>query len=205
MKVAIIDHQPVFRLGLRRLLAESRESVICELGTGQEAIAEVERLREADVITVEGNLPDSDGISLVGDLRHSGIGARCLMLATFGDVEYVRRALDAGACGYALKRDAPADTLEAIRLTASGGSYLSPLLRARAGDSSKSGLTSLSPRERQIFSLVIQGLHGREIAHRLRISAKTVESHRYKINYKLGVHSVGELVRFAALHGVSWT
>jgi DNA-binding NarL/FixJ family response regulator len=126
------------------------------------------------------------------------------MLSVCDDGDHLARALQAGASGYALKSDSTEITLEAIRSVVAGQTWVSPRLSSRLihGRPEHSGLAALSAREREVFDLAVRGLTGREIAQRLFISYKTVESHRYKINRKLGVRSIAELVRLAAINGL---
>lgn len=113
-------------------------------------------------------------------------------------------AFEAGARGYALKTELPLAILEGIRAVARGELYLSPGLprSVLSGRGSDDPLGPLTLREREVFSLVVGGLSNESVAHELDISVKTVQTHRAKINEKLGVHSTGELVRFAAIRGL---
>jgi two-component system uhpT operon response regulator UhpA len=203
LRIALVDDHPVFRSGLRDLVARASDLQLA---------AEVENARRAwqaateqdiSVFVVDVKLPDRDGIALVDDLHR--MGKRCLVLSMYDDSDHVARALAAGAYGYALKRDAPHLILEAIRVVGSGGTWLSPLLihYTRGRGEGQAGMSALSRREREIFDMVVRGLSGPEIARNLCISGKTVESHRYRINRKLGVRSVAQLIRFAALNGLN--
>jgi two-component system response regulator NreC len=202
MRIALVDDHPVFRTGLRTLLETHRDlQVVAELEdahTATRAAAEM----DVDVFIVDVKLPDRDGIALVNDLHRDD--RRCLMLSMYDDADHAARAMEAGALGYALKRDPPEHIVDAIRAVADGHMWMAPSLTARLPPESRShvGLRSLSRREREVFDLVVRGYSGREIAKTLFISPKTVESHRYKINRKLGLRSVAQLVRFAALSGL---
>jgi DNA-binding NarL/FixJ family response regulator len=204
LSIALVDDHPVFRSGLRALLEPHQDiRVVLELENARlAALAAVETA--LDLFVVDLRLPDRDGISLVHDLQRAG--RRSLILSMYDDPEHAARALEAGASGYAIKRDPPERILEAIRTVGAGGTWLAPSLSQRfASDTDPAkaaGLASLSRREREVFDLVVRGMSGRAIAQTLFISPKTVESHRYKINRKLGVRSVAQLVRFAALNGI---
>ncbi len=201
LRIALVDDHPVFRAGLRRLLESEHDfEVVAELDDARSAALAAAEL-EVDLMVVDVKLPDRDGIALVNDLHRS---KRCLMLSMYDDADHAARALAAGARGYAIKRDPPERIVEAIRAVGGGGTWLAPSLAARLPGRrhDQAGLASLSRREREVFDLVARGKSGREIARTLFISPKTVESHRYKINRKLGVRSVAQLVRFAALNGL---
>ena len=202
LRIALVDDHPVFRAGLKAFLARDQEvKVVAELNDARAAaLAAVEM--DVDLFVIDVNLPDRDGIALVGDLRRQQ--QRCLMLTMYDDADHAARAMAAGAMGYAVKSDPPERILEAVHAVAGGDTWVAPSLAARLPQERPDhvGMASLSRREREIFDLVVRGMSGREIASALFISPKTVESHRYKINRKLGVRSVAELVRFAVLCGL---
>jgi two-component system uhpT operon response regulator UhpA len=205
LRIALVDDHPLLRSGLKALIEPHPDlRVVLELENARRASLAAAKA-DVDLFIVDVRLPDRDGISLVHDLHRAG--HRSLILTVFDDPEHASRALQAGASGYAIKSDPPGQILQAIRTVGAGGTYLAPSLAAHFGGhqtaASNVGLASLSRREREVFDLVVRGLSGREIAQALYISHKTVESHRYKINRKLGVRSVAQLVRFAALNGLS--
>jgi DNA-binding NarL/FixJ family response regulator len=200
-RIALVDAHPLFRAGLRAVLDEAGDlEVVAELTSARAALL-LAAEQEIDLFIVELELPDRDGVALIGELHPQ----RCLVLSMHGDADHTARALAAGARGYAIKSDPAASVIEAIRAVASGRIWLSPSLAAHQRVEERGGLSALSRREREIFDLVVRGRSGPEIARTLFISPKTVESHRYKINRKLGVRSVAQLIRFAALAGIPFT
>jgi DNA-binding NarL/FixJ family response regulator len=199
-RMALVDAHPLFRAGLRALLEEAGDlKVVAELSSARAALL-LPAEQEIDLFIVGLELPDRDGVALIAELTQAG--QRCLALSMHADADHTARALAAGARGYAVKCDPPATVLEAIRAIASGRTWISASLAAHQGGQERGGLSALSRREREIFELVVRGRSGPEIARTLFISPKTVESHRYKINRKLGVRSVAQLIRFAALAGI---
>ena len=209
VRIVLCDGHPLYRAGLRRLLgAQPGYEIVAEADEAQ-AAREAALARRATLVVTELLLPDGDGAALVGELAAAG-GGRVLVLTDCDDVEHVSRALAAGAAGYALKRDPSAATLEAVHAVSAGRFYLAPSLSPRLWGISRrdgagvprGGLGCLSPRERAVFERVVRGLSGKQIGGELGISARTVESHRYRIGRKLGVRSVPEMIRFAALHGL---
>jgi DNA-binding NarL/FixJ family response regulator len=202
VQVVLVDDHPLYRSGLKALLqAQPDLTVAAELDDARQAILAGPSLK-AELFLVDVRLPDTDGIALIRELRRQDPGRRFLMLTMYDDGDHVARALEAGATGYALKSDSTESTLAAIRSAVDGTRWISPKIVGRLDPKDRSGLASLSPREREVFDLAVRGLSGRGIAKKLFISYKTVESHRYKINRKLGVRSLAELVRFAALQGL---
>jgi DNA-binding NarL/FixJ family response regulator len=119
--------------------------------------------------------------------------------------ELARDAFEAGATGYAVKTEVPSSIVEAIRAVARGELYVSPSIPRSVLEMprrSADPLSGLSTREREVFGLVVRGLSNDNVARELDISIKTVQTHRSKINQKLGLHSTGDLIRFAALRGL---
>jgi DNA-binding NarL/FixJ family response regulator len=140
-------------------------------------------------------------------LRRSRLRTRVLIMTGFRDPFAVAEALSADVHGYILKEQPTADLLLAIETVASGGRYVSPLVASSVPTdatvvSEHSPLERLSRREREIFRLIVAGTGAKEIASRLFISSKTVDTHRTNINRKLGVRTTANLVRFAAAHGI---
>lgn len=167
--------------------------------------------KKPDVVILDVILKDTDGISAVRELHRRGLAPRSLILTSQANTLFVRDAFRAGADGYALKTQPLSEVVAAISATANGERYLSPQLPAVADAvaaerdvdmAAPLGIEKLSPREREVFCRIIQGDSTRAIARALCISLKTVETHRLHINRKLGVHSPGELIRFAALSGL---
>ncbi|MES1158101.1 MAG: response regulator transcription factor [Haliangium ochraceum] len=210
INVLLVDDHHLFREGLRAVLAGAEDIVVAgEASTGREAFEMLDRLRP-DVVTVDVTLPDGDGILATREILRRQPNTRVLMLTMHGNHYYVSQALAAGAKGYALKEQLPTEILEALRTVARGETYVAPQLPqdlALAASSRKTNgatnpLDSLSPRERDIFDLIVRGYTNTVMAETLQLSVKTIETHRAHINKKLRVHSTGELIRLAALHGL---
>ncbi len=171
---------------------------------------DVARTAEPDVGVLDLSLPGAGGIALARDLLRYSPRCRILMLTMHVSEPYVLEALDAGALGYAIKDQRTSEIIDAIQTVARGEMYLPPRLGSSILERYRDGrrkqgagpLAELSDREREVFDLAVRGFTNENIASELGISIKTVETHRARINRKLGVHSTGELVRFAALHGL---
>lgn len=203
IRVMLVEDHALVRAGLRRLLEESPGvEVVAEAGEGREALRILQD-RQVDVLLVDVALPGLNGLEVCREVAR-GTDCRVLVVSMHANEEYVLRALENGAQGYLLK-DASADELEAaVRSAYRGEIYLSPAVsrevieayRQRVGDREEP-LDLLTPRQREVLQLVAEGYTTKEIAARLFLSVKTVESHRANIMDRLGIRDLAGLVRFA--------
>jgi DNA-binding NarL/FixJ family response regulator len=208
MRVMLVEDHAVFRAALKELFATKEPSfeVVAETATAQEAWRLADEHRP-DVTIMDLFLRGESGISATRELCRRQRGARVVMLTAVDNPSFVREAFAAGARGYALKEQTAEEIIAAVRIVAGGARYLPSrfdpdLLGDGRQTPQPEGLFGqLSAREREVFDLVVAGHGNQRIASELFISVKTVETHRARINRKLGVHSGVELVRFAALHG----
>lgn len=214
MKVVLVDDHLVFRESLRIALAtQAGFDVVGEAKTAREACTIVENTRP-DLLVTDLLLEDTDGVALVRELRRRGSAVPTLVLTRLAQADFVRDALAVGVRGYALKDESLDTLISAMRGVAQGQPYLSPGVQeiaasgggdagaARPQANSASLLGPLTKREREVFGRVLEGFSNRDIAKTLCISLKTVETHRFRINRKLGVHSTAELIRVAAGAGL---
>jgi|1185.fasta_scaffold86913_1 two-component system response regulator NreC len=206
MRIFILDDEPIVRAGLRQIFATESDVVIAgEAGSAREAFQSIEAARP-DVVVVDLVLPGMDGAAATRDLRHRVPEARILILTIHARLRDVLDVFAAGALGFALKTE-PVDSLvAALRAVARGQRYVSPtlapLLEKTRQPSASDVLDRLSVREREVFQLITCGTRIVDAARELCISRKTVETHVYRLYRKLGCHNVGDLVRFAAEHGL---
>ena len=207
MQLVLVDDHPVIREALRGVFAIRQPpiDVVGEASNAREAISVVESL-QPDLVLMDLMLPGSSGVFAIRDIRRVGPRSRILIYTALTEPAFAVDALAAGAHGYAVKSDPIEELLAGIERVERGQTYLSPVMRdyldgVRPGDGS-SGLAGLSKREREIFDLIVKGHTTVELASQLFISVKTVETHRSRINKKLGVHSTAQLIRFAALNGL---
>jgi DNA-binding NarL/FixJ family response regulator len=209
LRILLVDSSEVFRMGLKALLSEARDVVVTEVGDSAAAIAAV-REQAPELVVTDLDLPDENGVALAAAIRELAPATRVLVLAQAANEVSVRQAVVAGVVGYVLKSQPARAILAAVRDAAAGRPIDPPLTReaARGGDgeapraSRAAVLERLSSREREIFDLIIWGQTNKQVAVKLGISVKTVETHRSHINGKLQVHSAAELVRLASLCGV---
>lgn len=206
MKVLLVDDHPLFREGLAYAL---RADPALEVAAQTGSAAEVRALASSvvlDLAVIDLMIPSVSGIGLTRELRDLQPRCRVLGLSVIEEPLAIAAMLRSGASGYALKTQTPAEILEAIRVIAAGGSYLPPGVSREAIDAELAGgapppLAQLTRREREIFELMIRGHSNGDIAARLFISLRTVETHRHRIVKKMSARSIVELQRLAARYG----
>ena len=203
IRVALCDDHAVVRSGLRRILeAEDDLDVVGDAATVSDALA-LAGETAPDVFVMDLSLPDGSGITATAELAKISPTTRVLILTGHDDVAYLRRAFEAGAAGYLVKEAADIDLVQAIRQIAAGRQYVHPSLGAAllAPDAPSARLSGpggeLSERELEVLRHIALGLTNAEIAERLYVSVRTVETHRAHIHQKLNVRSRAELVRLA--------
>jgi DNA-binding NarL/FixJ family response regulator len=206
IRLILVDDHCLFREGLCALLENDPEmSVVATAGDAREALRAVAE-HPCDLVVLDVTLPDAGGVSVVRDVARLAPERALLVLSMHTHADVVAEAIDGGAGGYALKTQSHHELLQAIRNVAAGERYLAPSLRPlmpRDDGWPVSGglLSALSPREREVFDLLVRGASNGDIAKHFFISVKTVETHRTRLMKKLGVHNIGELIRLAARHG----
>lgn len=207
VRVALVDDHPLFRQGLAAVLSrEPRLEVVAEASNATEALA-VAKERELDVAIVDILMPSVSGISLTTDLHELQPTCRVLGLSVIDEPGLIADMLRAHACGYALKTQPIAEIVEAILQVAGGVRYLPPTVSLDQVEAELAGtptqpFSRLTKRELEVFELLIRGHSNDEIAIRLFIARRTVETHRQRIMNKLSAHSVVQMQRLAARHGV---
>lgn len=209
VRILLADDHAVVRDGLRMLLeAHSDLAVVGTAADGRQALQQSRELRP-DVVVMDISMPELNGIEATRSICAALPATRVLMLSMQGDFENVFRALQAGAQGYLLKQAAGSELVTAVRVLAAGRRYLSEevndaLLSAYlSGRTVDSPLDRLSPRERNILQLIVEGRSNAQAARELNLSVKTVETYRSRLMVKLGVQDLPALVKFAIAHGLT--
>ncbi len=206
----LVDDRELFREGFRLLLSSQPDFDIVGESNGLPHAYDAVAARRPDVTIVSSDFGELGGNAVTRELVRRTPAARVLMLSGRRDDDGVHQALAAGARGFALKQQPSTQVFEAVRAVALGHVYLAPAishvvlqdhLRLRRGETNQAGpCDALSRRERDVFELLVRGNTNRNIARMLGISPKTVETHRAHVLRKLGVHSIVDLIRFAARH-----
>ena len=211
IKVVVADDHPIVREGVRMILAKERDiEVVGEAADGEQALQLVERVRP-DVVIMDISMPGMGGIEATQKVRERYPKVSVLVLTMHEDESYVFQLLRAGASGYVLKRAAAQDLVHAVRAAARGEAFLYPsvarkvvedyLKRVEAGEG-RERYDGLTAREKEVLTLIAEGFTNQQIAEKLFISIKTVQTHRAHIMEKLGLHDRTELVRYAIRKGL---
>ncbi len=205
IRVLLADDHNVFRTGLRMVINSQEDmEVIGEAGDGKEVVQAVISLRP-DVLLLDLSLPGCDGFNVIKELRAQGQQTCILVLTMYEEEAYLKKAIEAGANGYILKKATDTALISSIREVSRGRRVIDPVMagalltRVWSPESVQCQETAmkLSEREKEVLRLIALGYSNREIAEKLVISSKTVESHKASIRSKLGLQKRSELVRFA--------
>jgi two-component system response regulator NreC len=210
IRILLADDHTILRAGLKMMLnAQPDMEVIGEAQDGRQALQEALRLHP-DIILMDITMPDMNGIEATRQIKRQVTDVKVLILTMHENDEYVFQALRAGASGYMLKEAADTELINALHVVQNGFFYLSQTaqsvmvgdyLQRHAGEE-KDRYSSLTEREREILKLVAEGYTNNQIAERLVISPKTVDTHRTHIMDKLNLHSRAELVKYAMRRGL---
>jgi DNA-binding NarL/FixJ family response regulator len=213
--VLLADDHNLVRAGIRSLLAGIHGfEVIAEADNGRDALKLIDEHRP-DIVLLDIAMPELNGLEVASRIHRDHPDISVIILSMHSNEEYVLQALRAGASGYLLKDSAPTELELALRSVARGETYLSPSISKHVVDdylrrvSNKSldeprepGLQDLTPRQREILQLIAEGNSTKEIAQKLIVSVKTIESHRIQLMERLGIHDIAGLVRYAIRMGI---
>ena len=207
-RVVLVDDHTLVRAGVRRILeGQPGIEVAGEFGDGESALAAMARL-DANVLVLDLTLPGLDGFEVLRRVKASRPGIKVLVLTMHASPEYAARAIEDGADGYLLKDSAVNDLVAAIHAVGEDRVYYSPEVQRGLGEALRArragsrALDQLTARERDVLRLIALGLSTKEIASRLDIGARTVETHRANLMRKLELKSVALLTRFALREGL---
>ncbi len=210
--VFLADDHAVVRDGLRFLLEAQQDiEVVGDAANGREAVRLVTQLRP-DVVILDIAMPELNGIEAAGQICEACPSSQIIILSMYSTTEHIFRALQAGARGYLLKESAGIEVVNAVRAVHAGRRYLSQkisdqviddYIHQREAAEERGPLARLSPREREILQLVVEGKSSVEIADVLFLSPKTVETYRSRLMQKLGIGDLPSLVKFAIQHGLT--
>jgi DNA-binding NarL/FixJ family response regulator len=207
VKIVLADDHRIVLEGLKNLL-EAEYDVVGMAQDGHELVKEVLRLKP-DIVITDISMPSLNGIDAVRQIRKEGLNPKVIFLTMHNDAMYAKEVLDMGASGFVLKHSASSELICAVEEALQGNTHISPaisqeLLRLYKQD--KGGhegvLGSLSLRQREVLQLLAEGKSAKEVAVVLKISARTVEFHKYNIMQQLEIKTTAELVHFAIKHGI---
>jgi len=208
IRLVLADDHPVVRRGIVLCLERSPNlRVVGEAADGREALRKVRKL-VPDVLLTDIDMPHLTGLTVAETLRKELPHIKVLLLSTRTDTEFVLRCVQAGAHGYILKQASPEEFVQAIETVHSGAAFFSPdvtrlvLNRLIRGNGQRLDKADLTNREREVLTHVAHGLSNKEIACRLNIGTRTVETHRERLMRKLEIYSVAGLTRFALAKGL---
>jgi DNA-binding NarL/FixJ family response regulator len=208
LRVLLVDDHALVRAGMRSLLREIEGvEVVAEASDGAEALRLAAR-ENPDVILLDIAMKGMNGLDAAARLREQQPGAKVIVLSMHTSEEYVLLALRAGAAGYLIKDSATSELELALKAVARGETYLSPAISRQVveGYVQRVGAAAtpdpLTPRQREVLKRIAEGRSTKEIAYELKLSVKTVETHRAQVMERLGIRDVAGLVRYAMRAGL---
>ncbi|HTX18408.1 MAG TPA: response regulator transcription factor [Bacteroidota bacterium] len=210
IRLLIVDDHPLVREGLRSCLVQEKHlEIVGEAADGQEAIR-MAKSTLPDIILLDINMPGMNGLEAARLLMKSSPKSKILILTMHDSKEYVNRMVSTGAHGYMLKDSPPSELVTAIEVVHGGGTFFSPKISETVMSEyvksvrtrGKKGSVELSRRETEVLVLIAEGLGNKEIASRLFVSVRTIETHRERIIKKLDIHTVAGLTRYALTKGI---
>ncbi len=208
-KIIIVDDHPIIRQGLAELINNEPDLIVC--GQAEDAHEALVKIKESepDMVIVDISLKETSGMELIKDIKVQYPNLPVLVLSMHDEALYAERMLRAGAKGYVMKAEATEKVIVAIRKILSGQIYVSDKMAAKmvrklvggGPDTGVSAIERLSDRELEVFRLIGQGYGTRQIAERLHLSIKTIETYREHIKEKLNLADASELLQYA----IQWT
>jgi len=201
--VLLVDDHTLVRAGLQSLLATTDDiAVVGTAADGSEAIG-VATATDPDVVLMDLSMPGMSGVEATRKLRCLMPSARVVVLTTFADEDLVHQSIDAGAVGYLLKDEEPDDLVRGVRAAANGESPLSAkIARALLSPPSPPSLDQLTEREREVLSLLANGMANREIAVEMAITERTVKAHLSNVYQRIGVADRTQAALWARRNGL---
>lgn len=212
IRLLLVDDHPIVLDGIKsHLCAQPEFEVVGDASNGQDALRKA-KLTLPDVILMDISMPHMNGLEAIGHLRKQVPNAKVLILTMHESKEYIAQVVRSGARGYLLKDSAPAELVGAIKAVHNGEVYFSPsvskVLVQEISDGTHRAANGmdqqpLTDREREVLSLIAEGLLNKQIADRLGIGVRTIETHRERIMRKLDIHTVAGLTKYAIARGMT--
>jgi len=207
IRLLVVDDHPVVRKGIRACLSRHQEmEIVGEAADGREALRLAREL-QPDIALMDIDMPQMNGLAATEALRRELPRVKVLILSMYSNTEYVLRILQSGARGFVLKEATTDELVHAIETVNAGDAYFSSdvarvALSKFVESNGAADSVRLSNREREVLSLIAEGLSNKEIAGQLGVGVRTVETHRERIMRKLDIHTVAGLTRYALAHGL---
>jgi len=208
IKILVADDHPIVRKGLQSCLArQDRLKIVGEASDGDEALKKTREL-SPDVVLMDISMPGMNGLAVTEVLRKEHPDVKVLVLSVHNNRDYIFRIIQAGAHGFISKEAPPDELLRAIESVHSGEPFFSPEIAKAAlnqlvsSGGKKDPFAQLTSREREVLVLIAEGQSNKEIANRLGIGVRTIETHRERIMRRLDIHSVAGLTKFAIANGM---
>ena len=209
VRVLLADDHALVRAGIRALLQDLEGvTVVAEAGNGADVL-ELARTHRPDVVLLDISMPGLSGLDVSAQLEQELPEVRVVLLSMHANEEYVLQALRAGAAGYMLKDSATAELELALKAVMQGETYLSPPISKQVVEgyvqrvgADQPASEKLTPRQREVLRLIAEGHSTKEIAHRLELSVKTVETHRAQLMERLQIRDIAGLVKYAIRNGL---
>jgi len=212
IRLLLVDDHPIVLDGIKsHLCAQPEFEVVGDASNGQDALRKA-KLTLPDVILMDISMPHMNGLEAIGHIRKQVPNAKVLILTMHESKEYIAQVVRSGARGYMLKDSAPAELVSAIKAVHNGEVYFSPsvskVLVQEMTDGTRRAANGaeqqpLTDREREVLSLIAEGLLNKQIADRLGIGVRTIETHRERIMRKLDIHTVAGLTKYAIARGMT--
>jgi DNA-binding NarL/FixJ family response regulator len=216
IKVILVDDHSLVRAGIRSLIQNiAGVEVIAEANNGRDAIRLIDELIP-DLVLLDIAMPELNGLEVISRISKDNTDTKVIILSMHTNEEYVVQALKSGAAGYLLKDSAPNELEIAVNAVMRGETYLSPAISKHVVDNYLRRISDVSTekekgpdifrqltsRQREILQLIAEGNSTKEIANKLNVSIKTVETHRMQLMERIGIHDVAGLVRYAIRMGI---
>jgi len=206
IRIVLADDHQILLDGLRRLIDVNGDMQVVATATDAPTAIEAARTHRPDVIVLDISMPGGGGLEVARRVREMELPSKIVVLTMYAEDRYVMEAVRLGASGYVLKRSADKELLDAIRAVAAGEAYLTQtavrlLLATQQSEAGQPG-PALSSREREVLGFTARGFSNLEIAERLFVSPKTVDTYRSRIMAKLDLHRRSQLVDYALRHGL---
>ncbi|MFT4689947.1 MAG: DNA-binding NarL/FixJ family response regulator [Limisphaerales bacterium] len=203
--ILVVDDHPLMRMALRTVVESRAEWSCCGEAADADSTLQQLEAQNPDLVLLDYYLKSGDGIDLIKEIRRRRDNVKILIISRYSDPEFVERALRAGADGYVIKEESPAQLAEAIALTLKGENYLSQSISGQVikrmltdHKDESNDLGQLSDREFQVLQLLAQGLGNKQIAAQLHLSPKTIGTYREHLKEKLGLKDSQQLLMYAA-------